>query len=460
MKHLFLKKWYFVGAFFLVLVMVTFFLGHSLITGPEQSFSRPQVWLIGIDGADWSYLQFLFSRNELPFLHELYKHSIYAPLQTVAPTLSPVVWSTIATGRKPVKHGMVGWIKNGKLLTTNWRDAVPFWELLDRSHFSTLLVNWWATFPVTDLNNGIMVSDRFRLLTSRHLKRPELDAFIDPPELGPSLLRVIHRVRGDIVPKFMKKYGLHPYMDIKNHFPDILERPRAKERARALVGYVRQDLAVLTTLETLLQQNQPDFVGVLFRLIDICGHIQPTLSPYWNHYLNLMRKAYLHQPVSPEEIESLNEKFALDILPCWKIMDTFLERLSTYWTSNTIVLIISDHGFQFRGKKGYDHHESPGYPLVNGIFLMSSSRYQKTPLQSNITVMDIAPLILSLYSIPISRELDGHIPEELMSALHLPGKVKYVQTYRRIHHERQVQKENKTIENELLKDLKTLGYIQ
>jgi hypothetical protein len=62
--------------------------------------------LIGLDGADWRYIEPLIARGELPNIASLRERGAWGPLETFKPTKSPVVWTTVATGQVPTVHGI------------------------------------------------------------------------------------------------------------------------------------------------------------------------------------------------------------------------------------------------------------------------------------------------------------------------------------------------------------------
>ncbi|MEW6747957.1 MAG: alkaline phosphatase family protein, partial [Planctomycetota bacterium] len=74
----------------------------------ERERSHPRVLLIGLDGADWRIIEPLLAEGALPNLRAIVDGGVSAPLRTIEPMLSPVIWTTIATGRAPEDHG-IGW---------------------------------------------------------------------------------------------------------------------------------------------------------------------------------------------------------------------------------------------------------------------------------------------------------------------------------------------------------------
>ena len=65
--------------------------------------ARPIV-LVGIDGADWLAIDRLVARGRLPTFARLKQRGRTGILRATPPLLSPIIWTTIATGRRPEDH--------------------------------------------------------------------------------------------------------------------------------------------------------------------------------------------------------------------------------------------------------------------------------------------------------------------------------------------------------------------
>ena len=68
--------------------------------------NTPKVMLIGVDSATWHVMMPLIQAGELPHFAHLMENGAYGPIKTFYPTLSPLIWATISTGKSPDKHGM------------------------------------------------------------------------------------------------------------------------------------------------------------------------------------------------------------------------------------------------------------------------------------------------------------------------------------------------------------------
>src|SRR5881392_4296433 len=70
---------------------------------------RPRkVLLIGWDAADWRVIMPLIDAGKMPNLARLIEEGICGNVATLQPVLSPILWTSIATGKRAYKHGIHG----------------------------------------------------------------------------------------------------------------------------------------------------------------------------------------------------------------------------------------------------------------------------------------------------------------------------------------------------------------
>ena len=79
--------------------------------------------------------------------------------------LSPVIWTTVATGVEPSRHGILDFLVQdvgggaSQPVTSVQRRAPTVWELLSRAGVDVGVTSWWASWPA-DPVRGYLVSDR------------------------------------------------------------------------------------------------------------------------------------------------------------------------------------------------------------------------------------------------------------------------------------------------------------
>src|SRR5688572_29057120 len=68
--------------------------------------SHPKLLFYGLDAGTWTILNQLFEHDELPNLRRLRDDGTSGILLSELESASPRVWTTIATGKNPAKHGI------------------------------------------------------------------------------------------------------------------------------------------------------------------------------------------------------------------------------------------------------------------------------------------------------------------------------------------------------------------
>ncbi|MCK4511716.1 alkaline phosphatase family protein, partial [bacterium] len=131
------------------------------------------ILVIGIDGAEWSVMEPLLEAGELPNLARLMADGASGPLRSLEPRRkSPVIWTTIATGRSPDDHGVGGFLvgddQRGRTsyshYSSNMWQAPAFWDIFGRNGFDVGIIAWLVTWPPWEVN-GFMVSQHLQYLS-------------------------------------------------------------------------------------------------------------------------------------------------------------------------------------------------------------------------------------------------------------------------------------------------------
>jgi hypothetical protein len=119
-------------------------------TGPAAA---RRVAVLGLDGADWRVIDPMLAQGELPNLARLVARGSTAVLESVEPTYSPVVWSSVFSGKLPGRHGITGWYEAH---AAN-RRAAFLWDLVGAAGAPSVVVNVPGTWPPSVVR-GAMVS--------------------------------------------------------------------------------------------------------------------------------------------------------------------------------------------------------------------------------------------------------------------------------------------------------------
>ena len=124
--------------------------------------------LVGWAGADWGLLTPQLDRGEMPALDALIARGTMARLSGLGPSLSPLVWTSIATGKRADKHGVLSATEPDAAtglqepISARARQASALWEILDRESKAAHAIGWPASRPASaSATRGVVVSDRF-----------------------------------------------------------------------------------------------------------------------------------------------------------------------------------------------------------------------------------------------------------------------------------------------------------
>ena len=135
----------------------------ALACGGCSQDPGPEVWIIGLDGADWDQLGPMIERGELPHLAALRDGGASGILRSDMPMISPILWTSIATGKTPDLHGVTWFLTDApdgsKMPISSYNRSVKaFWNIASEAGRTCGMVGWWATWPAEPIN-GWLASD-------------------------------------------------------------------------------------------------------------------------------------------------------------------------------------------------------------------------------------------------------------------------------------------------------------
>ncbi|HMB68732.1 MAG TPA: alkaline phosphatase family protein, partial [bacterium] len=253
---------------------------------PVESVTRREplvdrLLLVGLDGATWDLLDPLLAKGRLPNLDALIRNGVRAPLRTMEPTLSPAIWTTMATGFLPEQHGILGFDGvPGQTMTTlpnaTMRQRKTFWNVLSDFGITTGTVGWWASWPADPLPAGsFLISDRVPYTRMEAaVGRAPLDAGdVQPRELRDVAASLVEKP-DDIAPEVVERFLKLDDPDLRDRFVSVDYRmgdflPEFKFVYQSDRSTVRMALAAFDELPV-------DVLSVYLTGIDTVSHL------YWH----------------------------------------------------------------------------------------------------------------------------------------------------------------------------------
>lgn len=348
--------------------------GLARISAPDQP--KRSVVLVGIDGADWREIDELVERGLLPAFSQLIKQGASGPLATFRPTLSPKIWTTIATGQPPHRHGILDFLEPGSgvpYTSNSWR-APSLWALLGERDVRVGVVGWWVTWPAEEVNGHLIsaYSNRSRGLIKGTMHR-DLDRQTYPPQLIEEIRPLVVSGAG---------WGKERLASILGRVPDRNADDRFDDRSRMLSYVLGADRVFTDAAIHLARNYSPSFLAVYMAAPDTAGHAFCTGR---------------NNPWRDRLCGRIIEEVYGDI-------DQAIGEILTAAPSEATVIVVSDHGFdRVEGHEQGFLHGPPGIIIVKGEGVRPGGSI------SAASVYDVAPTILALYGLPIPGDFRGRV---------------------------------------------------
>jgi predicted AlkP superfamily phosphohydrolase/phosphomutase/tetratricopeptide (TPR) repeat protein len=348
-----------------------------------------KVLLIGWDGADWQMIRPLIEQGKMPNLKALLEQGVSGNLATIQPILSPMLWNSIATGKRADKHGIYGFIepkpdRSGvRPVTSTTRKCKALWNILSQSEMTSQVISWFASHPAEPIN-GSIVSDRFVGQTVAQEKIHDCPPGTFYPEsLSEEMSRLVVGI-GQI-----ESDTLSPFV------PQAAEIDQQEDkRLIKLASLVARTGTVQAAGTHLLHKNKDwDLTAIYFIGIDEFGH---TFMPY-----------------RPPQLEGISEEDVAiygDVMEnCYRFHDMMLGAQLQLAGPDTTVILISDHGFKNDElRPGTDGMEDPtGWHRQYGIACLAGPGIKQGETLYGATILDVTPTILALLGLPVGDDMDG-----------------------------------------------------
>lgn len=366
-----------------------------------------RVLLIGWDAADWKVIRPLLADGKMPTLAGLIQNGVSGNLATIQPMLSPMLWNSIATGKRADKHGICSFVEpladlSGiRPVASTSRTCKAIWNILTQAGLTSNVVSWFASHPAEPIR-GAIVSDRIAALSATWSEGAKLpDGTVHPAALVDQLEPLI------VSPRVLDAAALTPFI------PRAAEIDQDRDdRLAKLAGIVARASTVHATACQLAQRDEWDFMAVYYSAIDEFGH----------HFM----------PYHPPHVEGIGERDAViygeAISSCYRFHDMMLEALLAYAGPETTVMLVSDHGFHHSerrpGADAWQHPET--WHREFGIACVHGPGIRRGVDLYGATLLDVTPTILGLLGLPIGSDMDGRPWLEICEA---PPSADYIESW-------------------------------
>lgn len=375
--------------------------------------SEPRVLLLGFDGLDPETVDRMISEGGLPNFARMRREGAYGRLKSFEPMLSPILWTTIATGRTPDAHGIGHFVAldpvTGESLpvTSDLRKVRALWEILSERERTTAVVGWWATWPPEPIR-GWMVSDHlaYHFLFGDGLSGGDRSVKTSPPDLEARIAPLVVR------PQAIGAAELAPFASVP---AAELDRPLDLQDDLAHLRWL------LATAEThrrvgleLWKRERPDTALVYFEGTDSVAHL----------FGHLFRARGL-----AGELAAQQARYGGAVEAMYRRADEILGDFLDAAGDETTVIALSDHGFELgvlpddpsrlrdMRRVSERFHRPEGVLYAWGRGVRAGSRFD------GATLLDVAPTVLALHGLPASAEMPGRVLAEGFVRLTAPERV-------------------------------------
>ncbi|MGH9364518.1 MAG: alkaline phosphatase family protein, partial [Thermoanaerobaculia bacterium] len=354
----------------------------------------PVIWL-GLDGLDWEILDRLVAEGRMPNWKRLVSEGYSSKIGSFMPILSPVVWTTVATGVGPDVHRVLDFQevdpKTGQKVPVSGRSrAVPaVWNLASAAGKKVGVVGWWATHPAEEVN-GFFVSDRACPIL---FERAPLSGVAFPAALDPVIARAVSR-DGRVTASDLSR---------------LVDVP-PEEISRALEGHEGMENPVVA-LSRILSATR-----VYQRAArDLYDRTLPDLMMLYLEGTDEI--AHLFAPDTPPKLSCVSDqdfaRYQRAVPTYYEMVDQMLGQWMRRAEEDRATLIVqSDHGFKWGEdrpcqRSSLNWSTAAFWHRLDGVFAGWGERVVPGKGVGKPSMFDPAVTVLALLGIPADRTMPG-----------------------------------------------------
>jgi predicted AlkP superfamily phosphohydrolase/phosphomutase/tetratricopeptide (TPR) repeat protein len=351
-----------------------------------------RVLLIGWDAADWQVIHPLLDAGLMPNLQRLVEGGVIGNLASLSPMLSPILWTSIATGKRAHAHGVHGFVepkpdRSGvRPVGTHTRKCKAIWNIVSQNARPSIICGWQASHPAEPVR-GAMVSNLFAVPPADATPKawPVPQGSVEPADLTENLADLrVHpaEIEGSLLQQLV---------------PNAAKLDQSNPIVQRQLLFLAQRLAEVITLHAaatgLLENEEWDFGAIYYECIDHVGH---GFMPF-------------HPPRLPE-ISETDFDFYKDVMTgIYRFHDLMLGRLLELAGPTAHVMIVSDHGFQSGARRPRGPVEPAQWHRPQGIFVLHGPGIRADERIEGATLLDVAPTVLTLLGLPVGADMEGKV---------------------------------------------------
>jgi len=365
--------------------------------------------VVGWDAADWILIDRLFAQGKMPVLRGLVERGARADLGTLEPKLSPLLWTSIATGKTADKHGILNFVEpkpdgSGlRVSASTSRKTKALWNILSQNGLVAHVVGWYASHPAEPIQGTVVTN----LLqegepATASAAWPLLPGTAHPAERAERVAAVRQRAKD------------FPRETLRQLLPKVDEIGAGDARVETLVKLMSYAASVERAMVDALETSGAwDAAMVFFDAIDTVGH----------HFMQYRAPRMAH--VSEREQRLFGG--VMDAVYEWH--DAALGRILDASGPGTTVILLSDHGFHSDHLRPNLSELPPerrmelesSWHRPQGVLVLSGPGVAKGAELASPTILDVAPTALAMLGLPAGADFDGRVLVEALRGLDTTG---------------------------------------
>jgi hypothetical protein len=309
-----------------------------------------RVVVYGVDGATFDILD--SHSSELPNFTRLRSDGASATLMSMDPMFSPLLWTTIASGRTPAEHGIRGF----HVQSSDCKVA-RFWDVAENAGMRIGLYKWLVDYPPRKVP-GFWVPSWLapapeawppalsavkEVELSRRLRRKQVAATHSTPALAWSLVR-----DGVRLSTLMSAVAWSAEERLAHPSP-----VRANVAMQMLRGRMDRDVFVRQ-----LYAEKPDLATFTYYATDGLAHL------YWDRY----------------------DKGGDELLSAYRQADDILGEIRAHLSPDARLIVVSDHGFKAMDGTGLAGQFAPLTERLQARLVASAGPLDVSRLGHKLTI--------------------------------------------------------------------------
>jgi predicted AlkP superfamily phosphohydrolase/phosphomutase len=356
---------------------------------------RPPVLWLGLDGLDFELLDRLAAEGKMGNWKRLAAEGYTARLESFLPLLSPILWTTAATGVGPDVHRVLDFQevdpKTGRKVPISGfsREAPAVWNIASARGRRVGVVGWWASHPAEEVS-GFFVSDRVSPIL---FDRLSLSGAAFPTSLEAGVAQVVER-DGRVSDADLARFLDVPASEVASARASGagMENPIVALSRILAATRVSQRVA-----RDLYDRERPQLLALYLEGTDEVGHVFALSTP----------------PRLPCASEADIARYGRAVETYYGVVDRMLGQwMRRAEEDGATLLVHSDHGFKWGADRpcGFasgDWKTAAFWHHLDGVFAAWGARVVPGRPRGEASLFDVAPTVLALLDLPWDRRMRG-----------------------------------------------------